>query len=347
MLPTKNKRTMTVIVRIVSVVTSIAVGLGIIWLLNHLHIISIDRAQKQWELKAVSNPDDVILSEPGAETTGHYYKYDPVLGWKNIPNWSSTTFGRTLTINAHGLRGSLRHYTATPNARRILILGDSFAWGYGVADSEIFTEQLETLLKPDDTQWQVINAGVSGWSPDQEYLWFRDEGVRYRPAIVVLAYCLLNDTKGMRLSQIYGLNKPFLTSTNLEFANIPVPKPEATGRMMVSTLTEKELNHVILHAIGGLSGDFNAPFVVMKFGEYLVPGDPTARAMGHMLQSIVSQIPNAYYLDLDASFLARSLAERDLVDHTIQHDGHWSASGHEVVAEILYDFLHQSNLLNP
>jgi lysophospholipase L1-like esterase len=61
------------------------------------------------------------------------------------------------------------------------VLGDSFAWGYGVEESERFSQLLEGALGA-----EVINAGVSGYSTDQELLWYGNEGIKYETDLVIL-----------------------------------------------------------------------------------------------------------------------------------------------------------------
>ena len=110
----------------------------------------------------------LYIQEPGHEHTGHKYLYDSQLGWRNIPGWSATTNGQPLTINSKGLRDREYAYERAADVGRILVLGDSYAWGYGVADDEVFTEVLEAKLAADERRWEVINTGVSGWGTDQE-----------------------------------------------------------------------------------------------------------------------------------------------------------------------------------
>ena len=81
----------------------------------------------------------LYLYELGYEKTGHRFIHDERLGWRNIPNWTGTTFGEPLSINSQGLRD--REYSIEkPNGKqRMLILGDSYAWGYGVRNNQIFS----------------------------------------------------------------------------------------------------------------------------------------------------------------------------------------------------------------
>ena len=111
------------------------------------------------------------------EKSGHVVLYDERLGWRNPPNLIGRSFENPLRINALGLRDGDHPYANSSGNQRILVLGDSYAWGFDVADDEIFTEVLEDSLQRVGAPVEVINTGVSGWGTDQEYLFFLDEGL--------------------------------------------------------------------------------------------------------------------------------------------------------------------------
>jgi len=62
-------------------------------------------------------------------------------------------------------------------------------WGYRVGDGNTFSDRLEAAL-PDT---EVINAGVSGYGLGEEYLFLKEEGLKYHPDLVVLVFCVGND----------------------------------------------------------------------------------------------------------------------------------------------------------
>ena len=68
-------------------------------------------------------------------------------------------------------------------ARRMIVLGDSFVWGYGVDDHQIFTSLMEKKAGP---PLEVINLGVSGFGNDQEFLLWNSLGYRWKPDEVLL-----------------------------------------------------------------------------------------------------------------------------------------------------------------
>jgi hypothetical protein len=94
--------------------------------------------------------------------------HDPVLGWKLAPSretlFRGAHFAVQVSQNAEGLRDRHYPYDREPGRRRILVLGDSVVWCWGVEQSDCFTERLEAA-RPDT---DVVNAGVPGYSTAQE-----------------------------------------------------------------------------------------------------------------------------------------------------------------------------------
>jgi lysophospholipase L1-like esterase len=92
--------------------------------------------------------------------------------------------------NSLGLIGEEISVKKPENVFRILVLGDSFTEGLQVREGKNFCEQLQFLLNqkpnPEAKSFQVLNAGVSSYSPINEYLYFKRELVRLNPNIVIL-----------------------------------------------------------------------------------------------------------------------------------------------------------------
>src|SRR5207344_2701442 len=84
-----------------------------------------------------------------------------------------------------GLRGP--EVTAKrPGELRILALGDSFTYGYGVQDAETYPAVLEALLRERGHDVSVLNAGVPGYSTDQSYAYFLGAGLDLEPDVVIV-----------------------------------------------------------------------------------------------------------------------------------------------------------------
>ncbi len=101
------------------------------------------------------------------------------------------------TINADGFRDRLYARPKPPGTFRVVVLGDSIAFGYGVAAEDTFAKQLERRLAAaaPNRPVEVVNLGVSGYNAYNEATLFADVGVTYEPDVVLLQFCVndLND----------------------------------------------------------------------------------------------------------------------------------------------------------
>ena len=180
-----------------------------------------------------------------------FYEYDKFLGWKNkslaegpfvMP--SSKTH---VKINSKGLRDSEYAYEKEAGLTRILILGDSFTWGYGVEKKEIFTEKLEKML---GANFEVINAGVTGYGTDQELIFLEREGLKYHPDIVILAFAS-NDFMQDNVSDFLGYYpKPYfiLSDGGLRTANFPLPEIDGNSWNKLYNLRKETMKKEFIEA---------------------------------------------------------------------------------------------------
>jgi hypothetical protein len=135
---------------------------------------------------------------PGNYNTGTFLTTHPVYGRFHVPNfdgWVKTSeFTSRVTINSLGLRGPERPYAKPPGATRVLVLGDSFVEAAQVHEAEGVVGQLEAVLTArGGGPVEVLNAGVGGWGQHQQYVFLREEGVRYEPDLVLVHLYLGND----------------------------------------------------------------------------------------------------------------------------------------------------------
>jgi len=173
----------------------------------------------------------LVLPHRGVPETV-YERYHPIFGWENRPNAGNTmTFEGASTFRGrHNSRGLLDTreipYEKPPGVTRVLLLGDSFFWGYGVNNEEVISAVLQTLVAP---RVEILNGACSGYGTDQELLWLVQEGIRYRPDVVVLGLFPANDWEDISTPFRYGRAKPFyrLEGRRLNLHNVPVPDPHA------------------------------------------------------------------------------------------------------------------------
>src|SRR5262245_20562942 len=82
-----------------------------------------------------------------------------------------------------------------PEEFRILLLGDSFAAGWGLAPDQTIGAQLEQMVKSRSgpKRITVINGGVAGYGPFQEAGLLADRGLALEPDLVLLQLFPAND----------------------------------------------------------------------------------------------------------------------------------------------------------
>ena len=85
---------------------------------------------------------------------------------------------------------------------RILVLGDSIAFGHAVSAREAFPKQLEDRVRIRGGAGEVINAGVSGYTAYNELHYYLERGRRFEPDLVVVAFCM-NDVADPYLHWFY------------------------------------------------------------------------------------------------------------------------------------------------
>jgi lysophospholipase L1-like esterase len=92
-----------------------------------------------------------------------FMRADPELLWAPKAGFQGDFMGRPVTINSLGLRGA-EPRVPRPR-RRILTLGDSITFGYGVGDDETYAAALGRALAPQDVE--IVNGGVTGYTSHQ------------------------------------------------------------------------------------------------------------------------------------------------------------------------------------
>jgi hypothetical protein len=99
-------------------------------------------------------------------------------------------------MNRYGYRDREHPDDQLEATRRLIVLGDSFAAGHGVADfRDCFFYRLGEGLGP---EWSVILVANQGWNSDTERKWLKR--FPFKPEKVVLSY-YLNDIEGAAWSQ--------------------------------------------------------------------------------------------------------------------------------------------------
>ena len=187
--------------------------------------------------------------------------FDPELGWRLTPHWSGSHQHYDFNVDYHidytGIRADPQDARDRP---RVAVMGDSFTFGLGVADTETFV----SLLNADEeTAGSYVNLGVPGYSTDQEYLLFKEIGKSIAPDVVLLVVYLGNDLFDNQLPFPMQADhaKPFFRlgqNGSLLLENSPVPadsKPASARATSLSSIVlgdEKPASPLLTQALGWL-----------------------------------------------------------------------------------------------
>lgn len=105
----------------------------------------------------------------------------------------------------------------------ILVVGDSYADGDEVTDSETWPAHLQALMRR-----HVVNAAMSGYGIDQMVLRAEIVVPQIKPAAIVLSF-IADDVRRAEMKRVWGAEKPYfdLRDGTLVLRNTPVPPSPA------------------------------------------------------------------------------------------------------------------------
>lgn len=295
-----------------------------------------------------------------------FWVHDPMLGWRSRASHHGVLdngfFRVEVTVNSRGLRGPERGFEKPSGKRRVVVAGDSFAWGFGVSCPETLAERLEQVVPG----IEVINGGVSGYSTDQAFLWLREEGVRYGPDLVV--YLLSGNDDVMNHMQVayWIYYKPSFhldAQGGLTLQGVPVPRADRfevlrhslrsrsalarslevawmgeeaafvhLSRGMPDPVDPHRLTVALVDEMARLSRDSGAAFVVVASRQYWFSPNGSPDQLSQALRAAGHTV-----IDVEAEPGWQS----DRMH--IPGDGHWNAEGHAFASGRLAGWM-QANL---
>jgi hypothetical protein len=119
---------------------------------------------------------------------------DPAIGHEHGPNRHAHLMGVDVATSSQGLRDRDFPLERKEGVRRIVMVGDSLTFGWGVPFEDTFSKRIEKLYAEAGETVEVINTGVGNWNTMQEVAYFLDKGKEFKPDIVVLNY-FVNDAE--------------------------------------------------------------------------------------------------------------------------------------------------------
>ena len=300
-------------------------------------------------------------------------RFDPDLGWANIPNvYLPNLFGPGVYFrsNSQGFRNDGDFSPEIPSGKfRIICSGDSFTMGSGVNNDQTWCQLLTQL----DHRIQTVNMGQGGYGIDQSYLWYKRDGSKLDFDLHIMAF-IYDDFSRMTYVSHWGYDKPILAIENgkLAIKNVPVPRHNTVLVKLADRLSPlTELRTVaVLHYLSRLiapsanesdywSRQSKAVPLALKVFESLreehtqrnrlfvtvylpIYDDCTGRATeDDKLQQIIereSQKEGLLFWDLapDCQEFPAKTVENMFIPADHLAPGHFTAEGNKLVANLLY-----------
>lgn len=306
-------------------------------------------------------------------------EYHPTLGWFHQKSKKAVLlkdgWSVGININSSGMRGLMDYSINKPvDMTRVMVLGDSFVFGFGVKDEETFS----ACLEQSDSNLEVLNLGVAGYGLDQILLLYREMGRKYKPDLVIIGIFPEQFWRSTRSFTDSGYAKPYFTLSgeHLILHNVPTPKPFELKHNQFSDLIETNevkdfFEKSILYRLLRRN--------MIQIGEHFGWVDPEWILGRQLLKALIHDIkaegtqavlviipPDRWVksarvdsqrrlllrfaereqvpmLDLTPIFF-KTIQQSDITDYYIKDDWHWTAKGHQLATSILNDFISKNQL---
>lgn len=301
------------------------------------------------------------------------FDQDPV-GKTMPPDADLALSGWSIRTNRFGFRDEDFTESKPPEQTRVLLLGDSYLFGHGVVQSQLFPTLMEDSLGAEQGgSWQLINTGLGSYATHEEWAHARLWAERLDVDAIVLLYTFndadprfvrvsprhdpvaqvptsavrparSHDTGGWkdRLRDRHALYRAalWLWPRTLDFITW-MRKSQAQALDSTSPVRFDDsnwawrLSRESLREIHRLSLAAGIPFVVLYLNDYTASSPaPIARANGDALREFCRG-EGIPYQDLRPRLMEQQLHEH----RNSRVDGHPDATGHEILAGVLLDTL--------
>ena len=185
----------------------------------------------RWYLGRIQSSESI---DPGL------LRYHGRLGWALTPGWQGRhrhhDFEVSYSIGNDSFRVQAGEVNKPTTIRRIGIVGDSFSFGLGVNDSDIFTE----IINRQSAELAVKNMSIPGYSTDQQLLLLESRRGLLKFDDVILVVYLANDLLDNMLDYPLQVDqaKPryVLNNNKLVLTNYPVPRETKPAQLRSMTL---------------------------------------------------------------------------------------------------------------
>lgn len=148
-------------------------------------------------------------------TSANCLQRSALLGQEFRPSCTGTLANTAFHTNALGLRGA---EVRDDGSQRVLALGDSCTWGWGVPEADAYPSVLQRELdaRSGPPRYQVINAGVPGYTVHQGLLFLRQHWPALHPDIVIISYGFNDAARAGDIETLLATSRGRLTLLKLD-----------------------------------------------------------------------------------------------------------------------------------
>jgi lysophospholipase L1-like esterase len=133
---------------------------------------------------------------------------NPDLSFVHVPNGHAFLMGVEVEINSQGLRDHEYSFAKSSDVYRIMMLGDSTTFGWGVPLGSSAPKLLERRLNGSRfsgiDRFEVINGGIGNYNTVQELAYYETFGKAFNPDLVILMF-FINDPEPVPTERHYSL----------------------------------------------------------------------------------------------------------------------------------------------
>jgi len=211
--------------------------------------------------------------------------HDPHSVYKHV----TRDFRLTYKANAFGMRDRERKQAAQ-GRKRVVVLGDSFTEGWGVASEDRFSDRLEKV-----TGLEHLNFGTSGsFGPTQSYLLYEHLARNFDHDAIILALLpdndFLDDDHEYALKMHQGRYRPFFVGKDPDYELIytPLEQRPAASRILEQALRQFTYTGNLIKYMKSMARHRNAHVAEGYAGYFDYTPDQLAR-----LKKVLSELRRA------------------------------------------------------
>lgn len=314
------------------------------------------------------------------------YRVDTSRIWAPMPNTATskphpdTRLYHPVIYNEFGSRQH-RSFSvdALEQAENVAFFGDSYTENTGLDAPYSFTEPLDFLLNLHDRAFNVLNFGLDGYGPGQQFIWYQQFPNRGELAHVAYVFCD-NDIQNFHDHGLFSLDDAGDLVANVAYQR---PRP-------ITLLSRFHLTYLVLDAVAhwnlfrktetvhtflGASPPAGEPLYkiqqrvmrreqqgsafsgdefddsIAAFQALLLHWKAEVEAQGHRFHVVVlpymrqTDVDRIIPAPLDVLYLeecfSRLIPDYDYSDWRFRSDAHWNEAGNMVAAHCLYRFLEE------